>query len=62
MCYDGAVLVSCDRQTCTSDSGMPDDEWLYVTQGTGPFPERWTFCSWRCMSMFATENFRPSFL
>jgi hypothetical protein len=61
MCYD-EVMVRCDRNACGKYTDMPDDYWLYIRQGNATFPEEWTFCSWQCMSMYATENFRPSFL
>ena len=55
------MLVKCDRKACDLLTDMPDSQWLYVTQGEGIFQEKWTFCSWQCMSMYATE-YRPSFM
>ena len=55
------MLTTCDRKACDLTTDMPDSEWLYVTQGEGLFQEKWTFCSWQCMSMYATE-YRPSFM
>lgn len=56
------MIIQSARKVCSVQTDMPDEDWIFVTTGRGETAADYEFCSWQCLSMFASENFRPAFL